>query len=385
MSIASLHTTIVIIGAGPAGSAAAIALARTGIRPADILILEAKAFPRVKVCGEFVSPAATQILEALLPPDRLLAAGARRVHEMVLELGLRERPWRMPAPAWTLSRRTLDDLLLEHAREAGVRIQQPARVQSLDYAEQGVTITLADASVVQARIVLHADGSGRHDPAGAVPARPGVVGFKCHYRPSVPVVGVRMRSAPGAYIGTVQVERGLATCAMTVASRLIADFKGDADAMLAHLWPAWSASARTTDWLSCGVAGSPYIAPGHPRSFRLGNAAAAVEPVGGEGIGMALWSGWTLAQLMVQDGPEGTLNTPARVQSAFAAAYRSRLRIRRSACSVAAWALARPSLVSALWPLLAAPGALRGFYRLSGKPAHPSNPQAHAPVSRDLV
>lgn len=376
---------IAIIGAGPAGSAAAISLVSRGVAPADILILEAKAFPRVKVCGEFVSPAATHILEDLLGTEALRAAGARRVEELVLELGMRGRPWRMPAPAWTLSRRSLDDLMLERARAVGVRIEQPARAQSVAYTDAGATISLADDRRVVARLVFHADGSGRHDPAGPTPMRAGVIGMKCHYRPHAPVVGVRMRSAPGVYIGTVQVEAGEATCAMTVSSRLAAEFKGDADALLSSLWPEWSAGRRSTDWLSCGVAGSPYIAPGHPRSFRLGNAAAAVEPVGGEGIGMALWSGWTLASICASVGIGSVMDEPGRAQHAFAAAYRSRLRFRRPACSIAAWALARPGLVGAAWPLLAVPGALRSWYRLSGKPSAPLASAGQAPVSRDLV
>ena len=65
-----------IIGGGPAGSICAFHLARAGWRTT---LLERSPFPRVKVCGEFVSPAATSLLEAVIPASQLLAAGARRI------------------------------------------------------------------------------------------------------------------------------------------------------------------------------------------------------------------------------------------------------------------------------------------------------------------
>ena len=181
-----------------------------------------------------------------------------------------------------------------------------------------------------------------------------------------------MRSCAGAYVGTIEVEGGLSTCAMVARRELSSRFNGDVDAMLAHLWPSYRAAWRQSDWKSCGVGRSRYIKPGHFRSLRIGNAAAAVDPVGGEGIGLALWSGTEAARRIAL----ATLSEGLQVGSLVAAerelarAYGRRLRTRLPACRLVAGALLRPQLFAVLWPLLGLPRLSIGpWYRLSGKPA----------------
>ncbi|MFI4853712.1 MAG: NAD(P)/FAD-dependent oxidoreductase, partial [Phycisphaerales bacterium JB065] len=323
-------------------------------------------------CGEFISPAATPLLQRLLTPAQLRGADAQRVHELIIEFGDRSTTWAMPEPAWVLSRATLDTVLLDEARSAGVEVRQPAIVRAVDYEADHVCVTLDDGSVVRASVVLHADGKGRFDPARDTPNRPGVVGRKVQLRmpPGGPdLSGIRMRACDGAYVGSVGVEGGLVTVALVARSSLVSKFKGPsdsaADAMLACLWPGYDPAWRETPWLSCGVAGSRYTRPGHERSFRLGNAAAAIEPVGGEGIGLALWSGMTIADLLMSGRSLGEM------QGEFAHAYRKRLRWRRPACRSAAWVLEKPRAMRMLWPMLSredrAETVIAPWYAMTGK------------------
>jgi 2-polyprenyl-6-methoxyphenol hydroxylase-like FAD-dependent oxidoreductase len=373
-------TRIAIVGAGPAGCVLAWRLARAG---ANVTLIEKSAFPRVKVCGEFVSPAATDILEQIIEPARLRALGATRVGEMAVEMrdaAGRERRAEFPMPrsAWSLSRAALDHELVSLAQQVGASVLQPASVRDVQYLDSGVRVRLATGEEISANLIVHADGSGRHDPAGPTPLREGFVGLKCHFRvPDAPtqalIRGVTIRACPGAYVGTIAVEGGLATCALVARSSLLRSFGGDQDGLLTSLWPAFDASWREGPWLSCGVARSRYIEPGHARSLRIGNAAGAVDPIGGEGIGLALWSAWTLADVLepVIDA-RGSLDAAAlaRARARFAALYRGRLRTRLPACAVSSWALVRPGLIAALWPLVSRPRVvLAPWYRLSGKPA----------------
>jgi flavin-dependent dehydrogenase len=357
----------VIIGGGPAGSSAGFHLARAGI---SVTIIESKAFPRVKVCGEYISPAATDVLEQIIPEGELLRAGARRVDELVIEVGDNRRRWPTPRSAWSLSRAVLDSLLLNKAQEAGAEVVQPGTVRSVAYSSERVDIQLADGGRMSAALVVHADGSGRHDPAGPVPVAPRLLGYKCHLRmPGGVEAGITMRSCRGAYLGTIAVEMGLGTCALVATRALAARFGRDVDAMVSDLWPAYRRTRRESDWQACGVPRSGYTRPGHPRSLRIGNAAAAVDPVGGEGIGLAIWSGTRLARHLA-NSPALDARAICGCERRLGQAYRARLRLRRPACRLMAEVLMRPAFVRMLWPSLGIPVlSLRTLYLLTGKPA----------------
>ncbi|MCL6641325.1 MAG: FAD-dependent monooxygenase, partial [Candidatus Rokubacteria bacterium] len=73
---------VLVVGAGPAGAAAAVTAARLGLRT---LVFDRAAFPRDKTCGDGLTTQALWLLERLgLPRDTLDAAGYLPVREAVL-------------------------------------------------------------------------------------------------------------------------------------------------------------------------------------------------------------------------------------------------------------------------------------------------------------
>ena len=165
----SLLADCVVVGGGPAGSTTALLLARAGF---DVVLLERYEFPRAKPCGDCISPQANLLLDELgllsavetLQPARL--AG-----------------WRMHGPAGAsfaahfsdytkdprvehgiaISRAKLDDVILNAARAAGVRVHSGVRVEQLlngGPAIRGVRGRDAEQQPIEvtARLTIGADG-----------------------------------------------------------------------------------------------------------------------------------------------------------------------------------------------------------------------------------
>jgi menaquinone-9 beta-reductase len=161
---------IVVVGAGPAGTATALLLARAGF---DVLLVDRAHFPRPKACGECLSPLATRLLRQLGVLDRVLAERPARLAgwRMIAPSGARfeERfPVVHDAGGWStealaIERAALDLALLQAARETGVRWRAPFHVTGLLRAGTricGVTGRDADGrrDRVTARFVVGADG-----------------------------------------------------------------------------------------------------------------------------------------------------------------------------------------------------------------------------------
>ena len=167
---------VLVVGAGPAGSACAQRLAQAGF---DVLIADQHAFPRDKVCGDGLIPDAHAALRRMGVHEEV-AALARHVPH-VRCVGPRGGHVDVPGMLSVLPRRTLDHVLLRAAQRAGARLLPPMRFDAplLD-GERVVGARLkADGAVheVSARWVVLATGAvpqalmaaglcERHTPSG---------------------------------------------------------------------------------------------------------------------------------------------------------------------------------------------------------------------------
>ncbi|OYT98021.1 MAG: geranylgeranyl reductase [Burkholderiales bacterium PBB1] len=156
------HCDVLIVGAGPAGCAAAITLASAGF---DVVLIDQQAFPRDKVCGDGLIPDAHHALRRLGLLDAVLAR-ARSVRHVAV-IGPRGGRVDVPGTLAVLPRRELDWLLCQAAVEAGARMHAPVRfVSTLEVGDGdkrqvvGVTVRAGESTrQVRAAWVLIASGA----------------------------------------------------------------------------------------------------------------------------------------------------------------------------------------------------------------------------------
>jgi len=162
------HPDVAIIGGGPAGSSAAILLARAGRR---VVLCEKEIFPRFKI-GESLLPHSLELFDKLGVRDELerhafpkyggeIATGCgRRVQRFYFEnaLQLSHRS------AYQVERSWFDKMLLDHAAAAGVEVRQPCTVSDIACDAEGVSLQ-TDSREIRASYLL--DCSGRNAVVGS--------------------------------------------------------------------------------------------------------------------------------------------------------------------------------------------------------------------------
>jgi flavin-dependent dehydrogenase len=163
---------VAIVGGGPAGSLTAVSLCKA--RPelaGDILLLESKKMPREKVCGGGVAGRVVDQLGSLgISLDKIPVA---RVEGMSMVYGEREASSIFYGRNSCVVRRSaFDALLLERAKECGVKVSTGAPVKGAYRERNGIALLGGDGREYHARVLVCADGvNGKSRTWFGLPAR----------------------------------------------------------------------------------------------------------------------------------------------------------------------------------------------------------------------
>lgn len=358
--------TATVIGAGPAGSTAAILLAQAGW---EVTVVEQHAFPRDKVCGECLSHLGFEVLARLRLAGAFLAAGAGPLTRAVLHAPSgTSAEIALPNPMWGLSRRRLDPLLLGEAVRCGARLLQPCRAESL--APPAVTVRDLRTNArqtIESDWLLLADGRSALLPSRPTPT--GDLGIKAHFTGIVaPAESIELFGLPRHYLGLAPIESGLYNVAYAVPEGRVRQTHGDLEALFrqmltenATMARRFAKARRVGEWLAAPLPRFPVVPDWLARTIPVGNAAAALEPIGGEGMGLALRSAELAAEALIASAGDPPLRE-------LRAAYHDLWRVRRSACRAGALVLSRPMICGVAVDLLnAIPSLARPSLRLAGK------------------
>jgi flavin-dependent dehydrogenase len=225
-----------VVGAGPAGSATALLLARAGAR---VLLLDRARFPRDKPCSEYLSPESTRVLERLGGGVLEAVAGASHARlsgmKVVAPSGAAV-VGRFGAPdnrrfSFALPRTSFDTIMRRAAEAAGAEVREGVKVEELVYdggAVGGVITRDAGSGkreVCRARVVVGADGlrsvvARRLGPVRTSPPRR--VAFTAHVAEVGGVTDVgEMHVGRTGYVGLGPIGGGVTTVALVLPLRAV--------------------------------------------------------------------------------------------------------------------------------------------------------------------
>jgi geranylgeranyl reductase family protein len=218
----------IVTGAGPAGSATALLLARAGAR---VLLLDRARFPRDKPCAEYLSPESTRVLERLGPDilDAVAGAAPARLTGMrIVAPSGASVTGHFAGFSYALPRTRFDAILRNAAERAGAEVREGVRVEELAYDDGAVAgVTTRETgngkrATIRADVVVGADGlrsivARRLGPVYTTP--PHRIAFTAHVRDVAGVAGAgEMHVGAGdlGYVGLGPIGEGVTTVALVV-------------------------------------------------------------------------------------------------------------------------------------------------------------------------
>ena len=314
---------VLVVGAGPAGIAAALELHRSGL---DVLVIDKATFPRDKCCGDGLTTGALRVLESLGFDPALVPSWTPTSDVWLRSPSGREMSIPLPSGKGTFAaiapRLELDDALVRTAIDRGVRVAQGVTfTQITSMNDDGVVVSVDGLGDVRCGYVVAADGMWSPVRKSLGLSQPGYLGewhaFRQYasnvtgpakdrlivwfdsdllpgYAWSFPLRDGRVNIGFGILRGGRHSVQDMNTLWPDILSRPhVREALGE-NATLEGRHTAWPIPARVT---------SATLA--HERVLFVGDAACVTDTLTGEGIGQALLSGVLAGQAIATSRAHG--------------------------------------------------------------------------------
>lgn len=310
------HTyDVAVIGAGIAGSVMAKCLADQGFRT---VIFDRKAFPRHKVCGEFLSPESQTMLSKLGLHEIVTSLQPCSIDRTRLILR-RGQPLEIALPgiAMGVSRYQLDEALHQEAMRSGAEVRTETTVTSVKSNDQGFRIEtkhLGGHNEYHVRAVIGAWGANglqglhHYHQREAVPNKSNHIGVKSHYTGIDMEPVVELYFFHGGYLGISPIEEGRINVAALLERKA---FQQRDKSILGFIEEACQRHPKlgrklgnALPVIGTQVAVAPVSLTRHPLAWDgfplLGDASSMLPPLCGDGMSMALRSAMLCIPLATQ-------------------------------------------------------------------------------------
>ncbi len=348
LSTISGRWDVVVVGAGPAGSAAAISAARKGL---EVLQVEAKAFPRRKVCGGCLNQVSVKLLQELVGCESSVWGRAKPLTHFSLMDHQRQFDFSTPS-GLVIDRSVLDAAMVEAGKQGGVKFLARVTATLGESEKRCRTVVLragASTRTIRSKVVVLATGLGGHrgaenqlqqTPQGR--SRVGIEGLIQNLDLGVGDETIQMAIGRDGYVGLTKISERETHLAAAVDRTALREFGPQAAVQRILLESGVNRRlGEKVTWRGTPALTTRAKRLGAPRVFLVGDAANYVEPFTGEGILWALKSGLGVASLL----PSAVENWDDGLIKEWETWHQSNIQSKQKLCRQIAFGLKHPSLL----------------------------------------
>ncbi len=324
----SESTDILIIGGGPAGATAGIALADAGYSGT---IIEKQESVKNKICGEFYSPDCLSYLDAINGRQEFLSHDPSPIFELTVSFDGTPVRTTFYIPAYGLSRIKFDSTILTIAEKKGVIVRKGFEITDAGVNNGHVILTAQKRKTGEQQIFStpYAIGAtGAKSGSESLLVRPGkngsknsgAVAFKFHAECPGLNNTVELYFTSYGYVGIATIERGLINVCGLIDSNVIKSHDGNIETLLKEisnkdplLRKRIESMKNKSSSITCSNLSFGIRSPKFKEILCIGDAAGSIHPFCGDGNAMALKSGLLAADVM-REGIKNNWNRERTVQ-----------------------------------------------------------------------